>query len=118
MEQTRGNYYTMLGLGMALIAASAAVAVWLPPVFRTLVPVHPDRQGLHDIIMITLVMSAIIGGLRLALTIQAHWLPRCEMSEEQRLKIEKYTLPCRGTLDRFVMWMAVGCVVAVLFNYF
>lgn len=118
MEQTRGNYYTMMGLWMAVLTASAAVAVWLPPVFKTLVPTPPGRQGLYDIVMLTLVMSAIIGGLRLALTIQAHWLPRCEMSEEQRRGMEQHVLPLRESIDRLVMWLAVGCVVVLLFNYF
>lgn len=118
MEQTRGNYHTMIGLYMAVLAVSAAVVVWLPPVFKTLVPVPQGRQGLFDFVMLVLVMSAGLGGFRAALAINAHWLPRCEMSEEQRRGIEQHVLPLRESIDRLVMWLAVGCVVVLLFNYF
>jgi hypothetical protein len=118
MEQTRGNYYTMVGLYMAVLVASAAVVVWLPPVFKTLVPIPKGRQGLFDFVMLVLVMSAGLGGLRAALAINAHWLPRCEMSEEQRRVIEQHVLPLREFMDRLVVWLAAGCVAVVLFNYF
>ena len=118
MEQTRGNYYMMLGLWMAVFAASAAVVVGLPPVFKTFVPVPQGRQGLFDFVMLVLVMSAAIGGFRAALAIQAHWLPRCKMDEEQRRVIEQHVLPLRESIDRLVMWLAVGCIVVVLINYF
>lgn len=118
MEQTRGNYYTMMGLGLAAITVGAAIAVWLPPVWKAVVPVPQGRQGLFDFVMFVLSMSAGIGGLRAALAINAHWLPRCKMSEEQRERIETYGLPCRESIDRLVMWMAAGCVAVVLFNYF
>jgi hypothetical protein len=118
MEQTRGNYYMMSGLGLAAIAIGATIAVWLPPVWKAVVPVPQGRQGLFDFVMLVLVMSAAIGGFRAALAIQAHWLPRCKMDEEQRSRIEQHVLPLRESIDRLVMWLAVGCVVVVLFNYF
>ncbi|MBU4230787.1 MAG: hypothetical protein KKG88_10880 [Proteobacteria bacterium] len=117
MEQTRRNYYTMSGLGLAAIAVGAAIAVWLPPIWKAVVPVPQGRQGLFDFVMFVLAISAGVGGLRASLAIQAHWLPRCKMSEEQRERMEKYGLPCRESLDRFVMWLAAACVVVVLFNY-
>lgn len=118
MEQTRGNYYTMVGLYMAILVASAAVAILLPPVYKTLIPVPQGRQGLFDFVMIVLAMSAILGGFRAALAINARWLPRCKMSEEQRRVIEQYVLPLREPMGRLVMWLAAGCVVVVLLNYF
>jgi len=118
MEQTRGNYYKMLALGMAAITVGAVIAVWLPPVWKAVVPVPQGRQGLFDFVMLVLSMSAGFGGLRAALAINAHWLPRSKMSEEQRGRIETYGLPCRESIDRFFMWMAAGCVVVVLSNYF
>jgi hypothetical protein len=117
MKQTRGNYYKMLALGMAAITVGAGIAVWLPPVWKAVVPVPQGRQRLFDFVMLVLSMSAGIGGLRAALAINAHRLSRCEMSEVQRERIEKYGLPCRESIDRLVMWMAAGCVVVVLFNY-
>ena len=118
MEQTRGNYYIRSGLGLAAITIGAIIAVWLPPIWKAIVPVPQGRQGLFDFVMLVLVMSAATGGLRAALAIQAHWLPRCKMNEEQRERIEKYALPCRESIDRLVMWIAGGCVVVVLLNYF
>lgn len=118
MEQTRGNYYTMVGLYMSVLVASAAVAVLLPPIYKTLIPVPQGRQGLFDFVMIVLAMSAGLGGFRAALAITAHWLPRCEMSEERRRAIEQHVLPLRDPMDRLVMWLAAGCVIVVLFNYF
>lgn len=118
MEQTRGNYHMMSGLVLAAITIGATIAVWLTPVWKAVVPVPQDRQGLFDFVMLVLVMSAAIGGFRAALAIQAHWLPRCKMKEEQRSRIEQHVLPLRESIDRLVMWIAVGCVVIVLFNYF
>lgn len=117
MEQTRGNYYKMMGLLVAVLTISAMVAVWLPPVWKATIPVPQGRQGLYDFLMLTLSLSALIGGLRAGLAIEAHWLPRCKMSDEQRERIVKYTLPTRELIDRVVMWVAVGCVVVVLFSY-
>lgn len=117
MEQTRGNYYKMMGLLIAVLTISAVVAVWLPPAWKALVPVPQGRQGLYDFMMITLSLSVILGGLRAALAIEAHWLPCCQISDEQRQGIEKYTLPNRKLLDRLVMCLAAVCVVVVLFNY-
>lgn len=117
MEQTRGNYYKMCCLGLAAITVGATIAVWLPPVWKAIVPVPQGRQGLYAFIMLVLSMSAGIGGLRVALAINAHWLPQCKMSEEQRERIVTYGLPCRESIDRLVMWMAGGCVVVLLFNY-
>jgi len=118
MEQTRGNYYMMSGLILAAITIGATIAVWLPPVWKAVVPVPQGRLGLFDFVMLVLVMSAAIGGFRAALAIQAHWLPRCKMDEEQRRVIEQHVLPLRESIDRLVMWLAVGCVVVVLFIYF
>lgn len=118
MEQTRGNYYMMVGLYMAVLVASAAVAVLLPPAYKTLIPVPQGRQGLFDFVMVVLAMSAGLGGFRAALAITARWLPRCEMSEERRRVIEQHVLPLREPMDRLVMWLAAGCVIVVLFNYF
>lgn len=118
MEQTRGNYYKMTALYMAVFTVGVTVAVLLPPVWKMVVPVPQGRPGLFDFVMILLAMSAGLGGFRAALTINARWLPRCKMSEEQRRGIEQHVLPLRGSLDRLVMWLAVGCVVVVLFNYF
>lgn len=118
MEQTRENYYKMVGLYMAILVASTAVSVLLPPVYKALIPAPQGRQGLFDFVMIVLAMSAILGGFRAALAISARWLPRCKMSEEQRRIIEQYVLPLREPMDRLVMWLAAGCVIVVLFNYF
>ncbi|MDG4475599.1 hypothetical protein [Thiovibrio frasassiensis] len=118
MEQTRGNYYKMTGLCMAVLTVGVTIAVLLPPAWKAVVPVPQGRPGLFDFVMIVLATSAGLGGFRAALAIQAHWLPKCEISEEQRSVIEKNVLPLRESIDRLIKWLAIGCVVVVLFNYF
>ncbi len=117
MEQTRENFYKMTALVMTTFATGAAIGLFFPALWKAVVPVPQGRQGLFDFIMLVLSMSAFIGGGRAALAIEAYWLPRCEMSNEQRESIEKYTLPLRASIDRLVMWLAGGCVLVVLFNY-
>lgn len=118
MKQTRGNYFAMMGMGLVVLYISTTIATCLPAIWKTVVPVPPDHRGLYDFAMFVLAMSPFIGGFRAFLTIEARWLPRCKMSDEQREIIETHVLPLRGTIDRLVMWMAVGCVVVVLINYF
>lgn len=118
MKQTRGNYFAMMGIGLAVLYISTTIATCLPSIWKTLVPVPPDDRGLYDFAMFVLAMSPFIGGFRAFLAIEARWLPRCKMSDEQRKIIETHVLPLRGTIDRLVMWMATGCVVVVLINYF
>lgn len=118
MKQTRRNYFAMMGMGLAVLYISTTIATCLPSIWKTVVPVPPDHRGLYYFAMFVLAMSPFIGGFRAFLAIEARWLPRCKMSDEQREIIETHVLPLRGTIDRLVMWMATGCVVVVLINYF
>lgn len=118
MEQTRGNYYKMMGFGIAVITAGAVTAVYLLPLWKTFVPVPQGRENLYKFIPIVLSLCAAIGGIKGALTVQAHLLPKCEMNEEERQRIQKYSPEARRTFDRALMGMAALCVVVLLCNLF
>lgn len=118
MEQTRGNYYKMMGLGFATIAAGAVTAVYLIPIWKTVVPIPQGRENLYEFIPMALGLCALIGGIRGALTIQAHLLPKCEMNEEERQRMEKYGPESRRQFDQILMGLAALCIVVLLFNVF
>lgn len=118
MKQTRGNYFAMMGMGLVVLYISTTIAACLPSIWKAVVPVPQDHIGLYDFAMLISAMSVFIGGFRVFLAIEARWLPKCKMSEEQRKVIETYVLPLRGTIDRLVMWMAVACAIVVLLNYY
>lgn len=118
MEQTRGNYYKMMGFGIATIAAGVVTSVYFPVLWKAILPVPPGRKDLHAFMAIVFSLSALLGSMRAALAIQAHFLPMCEMDEEERQRMQKYSLPSLKDIDRLIAWLAVGCVIVVLCNYF
>lgn len=118
MEQTRGNYYKMMGLGFATITAGALTAVCMMPFWKTAVPIPHGREDLYEFIPMVLGFCALIGGLRGALAIQARLLAECEMEEEERQRMEKYGPESRRMLDQVLMGLAAVCVVVLLFNVF
>jgi len=118
MEQTRGNYYKMMGFGIAVITAGAVTAVYLLPLWKTFVPVPQGRENLYKFIPIVLSLCAAIGGIKGALTVQVYLLPKCEMNEEERQRMQTYGSQSRRMLDQGLMGMAALCVVVLLCNFF
>lgn len=118
MEQTRENYYKMMVFGIAAITAGAVTAVYFPVFWKAIMPAPPGREDLHGFMAMVFSLSALLGSMRAALAIQAHFLPKCEMDEEERQRMQKYSLPSLKDIDRLIAWLAAGCVVVVLFNYF
>jgi len=117
MEQTRGNYYKMMGFGITAIAAGAVTSVYFPVLWKAIFPAPPGREDLHGFMAMVFSLSALLGSMRAALAIQAHFLPMCEMDEEERQRMQKYSLPSLKDIDRLIAWLAVGCVIVVLCNY-
>lgn len=118
MEQTRENYYKMMGFGITAMAAGAVTAVYLPVFWKAILPAPPGREDLHAFMAMIFSLSAVLGSMRAALAIQAHFLPMCEMDEEERQRMQKYSPMSLKDIDRLMVCLAAACVVVVLFNYF
>lgn len=69
MEQTRGNYYKMMGFGIAAIAAGAVTAVYFPVFWKAILPAPPGREDLHGFMAMVFSLSALLGSMRAALAI-------------------------------------------------
>lgn len=118
MEQTRSNYHKMMGLGFATITAGAVTAVYMMPLWKRVVPIPQGRENLYEFIPMILGLCALIGGIRGALAIQAHLLPKCEMNAEERQRMEKYGPESRRQFDQILMGLAALCIVVLLCNIF
>lgn len=117
MEQTRGNYYKMMGFGIAAIAAGAVTSVYFPVFWKVILPAPPGRGDLHAFMGMVFSLSALLGSMRAALAIQAYLLPKCEMNEEERQRMQKYAPTSLKDIDRLLPWLAAACVVVLLCNY-
>ncbi|MFA7346289.1 MAG: hypothetical protein WCZ86_00880 [Desulfurivibrionaceae bacterium] len=118
MEQTRENYYKMMGFGIAAMAAGAVTAVYFPVFWKAILPAPPGRENLHAFMAMVFSLSALLGSMRAALTVQVHLLPKCEMDEEERQRMQTYGSQSRRMLDQILIGMAALCVVVLLCNLF
>lgn len=118
MEQTRGNYYKMMGFGIATIIVGAVIAVWFPVFWEKILPSPPGRKDMHGFMAMVFSLSALLGSMRAALSVQDRLLPKCEMDEKERQRMQVYGLESRRMLDQVLMGMAALCVVVLLCNLF